>query len=159
MNRCAVCNAPIEGESPAILTMGGFGHPRYLCPACAERFDTVTTGHDPEEISAAAEKITADLAVANSDDEATYETVKEVLTAAATRADAIRAGTYDFSDDGKDEGEGLDEIPEELRESEEDRALDREEEEKNQKFDRVLNFVWLGIAVAAVAFLIYWLVR
>lgn len=159
MNRCAVCSAPIEEESPAILTMGGFGHPRYLCPACAERFDTVTEGRDPDAISAAAEKISADLAASGTDDEATYETVKEILDTAATRAEGIRAGTYDFSEDEKEEEGELDEIPEELLESEEDRALDRAEEEKNKKFDRILNYAWIGIAICAVVLFVLWLVR
>lgn len=156
MRQCAVCNAPITEESPAVLTMGGYGHPRYLCSGCAARFDTVTAGHDPEEIAAAMHRISDDLSATGTEDEATYETVREIFDAASRRAKKIKDGTYDFSEDDREEEGTLDEIPEELRESEEDLALDREEEEKNKKFDRVLNFVWIGVGVLAVAFLVYW---
>lgn len=159
MNLCAVCNAPITEESPAILTMGGFGHPRHLCADCAARLDTVTEGRDAEAIEAAMERISADLASSGTDDEATFGAVKEILDTAARRVAKIKEGTYDFSeDDAEKEGE-LDEIPEELLETEEDRALDREEEEKNQKFDRALNWVWVGVGVVFVVLLVLWLVR
>ena len=158
MRQCAVCNAPVTEETPAILTMGGFGHPRYLCAACAARFDTVTEGREPDAIEEAMNRITADLAATGTEDEAAFETVKEILDTAAVRLAKIKEGTYDFSEDTETEEGELDEIPEELLESEEDRALDEAEEEKNKKFDSVLNWIWLGVAVVAVVLFVVFLV-
>ena len=85
--------------------------------------------------------------------EQSLATVKELLSAAMERAELIKSGEYDFASD-EDEAE-LEEIPEELLETEEDRALDRADEERTKKFDRVFNWI-AGFAIgAAAAFLIY----
>ena len=41
-------------------------------------------------------------------------------------------------------------------ESEEDKRLDAEEEEKAQRIDKFLNWVWLGVLIGAVGFMIWW---
>ena len=47
------------------------------------------------------------------------------------------------------------EIPEELRETEEDKETVRIEEERNKKIDKISNWVCLGIIAGALGFLIY----
>ena len=62
----------------------------------------------------------------------------------------IKEGTYDFALD--DVEDGFDEIPEELQETEEDRILDEKEKAANEKFDKLMNKLWIVVgAVAAVA--------
>ena len=51
--------------------------------------------------------------------------------------------------------EDFDEIPEELRESEEDIALDKADEEKAEKVNRFLDYATFG-AIAAVVIFIAW---
>ena len=75
---------------------------------------------------------------------------------AAARANLIREGSYDFALDEREE-ETLEEIPEELLESEEDKALDEAEEEKLKKIDKVLSWVWAALIVGIVAFMAWWL--
>ena len=40
-------------------------------------------------------------------------------------------------------------------ETEEDRKLDEEEAAANAKLDKILNWAWVGVAVAVVGFIIY----
>ena len=78
----------------------------------------------------------------NNDHPLVVELVSETLNHAAKRATAIKEGTYDFSlDEESAEDEGFDEVPEELLESEEDKALDEAEKVQNEKLDKVLNIV------------------
>lgn len=156
MNRCAICQAVITAEEPPVLTVSGYGMPRCLCEDCARRFDTVTLGREPERIFAAMERIASDLAASGTEDEIVCEAVCEILTSAKERAGKIADGRYDFSEDAA--AEAGEELPEELLETEEDKALDRAEKEKNERFDRFLNWAWLGIGICAVAFLVYWFI-
>ena len=68
------------------------------------------------------------------------------------------AFSQDFSEDEADlEAEELVEIPEELQETEEDRALDEKDAEIEKKWDKVMNLVWyitLGVFAAAFIFLL-----
>ena len=99
------------------------------------------------------DRIGKKVATASLGDRESLATVKEILESAIERAELIKSGEYDFSSDT--ESEDSYEIPEELLESEEDRELDRMDEEKNKKFDKIFNWV-AGIAIgAAAAFLIY----
>ena len=84
-------------------------------------------------------------------------TVNSVMKAAAERANLIKEGKYDFSLDEEpdEEEEGFDEIPEELLETEEDKELDRQDEEKLKKFDKVYNVI-IAVALAATAGIIIW---
>ena len=84
--------------------------------------------------------------------------VKEILETAGKRAAAIRDGTYDFSlDDTASEpsADELDDIPEELRETEEDAELDRRDEEFERKFNKVFTWVSIGAFAAVGAFIIW----
>ena len=58
-------------------------------------------------------------------------------------------------DDEESEEDVLEEIPEELRETEEDRELDRKEAEALKKFDKVTNWLWLGILVGVIGAIVY----
>jgi hypothetical protein len=78
-----------------------------------------------------------------------------MMADAANRAKAIKEGSYDFSLDEAAAEEGFDEIPEELRESEEDIELDRIEEENNKKFDKFYNGVIIAASIALGLFLVW----
>ena len=83
------------------------------------------------------------------------ETVTEIFNTAAKRAAEIKEGTYDFSLDEKDDEDEMEEIPEELEETEEDRLLDEKEAAATKKFDKIMTWVYAGVLVAVVAFVIY----
>ena len=51
------------------------------------------------------------------------------------------------------------EVPEELRESEEDKALDEAEKINNRKFDRVLNWIMIILAAVALAAIAYFVIK
>ena len=74
----------------------------------------------------------------------------------------IKLGEYDFAlDEIADQSgnEGFDDIPEELKETEEDRLLDEKEAEALKKFDKVLNWLWAGVGVFAAVVIIIKLVQ
>ena len=148
---CAVCNAKIAQDlAPAILTMGAYGHPRYLCPHCEELIDTATKGCDFDQIVAAMDALSAAMSSYNTDDLAVIETMESIMTPAAERAKAIREGTYDFANDETEEATD-DEIPEELIETEEEKAEEEREaaeEKEREKKDRIINMV-VGILFGA----------
>ena len=90
-------------------------------------------------------------------DSFTLDTVNGIIAEATERAKKIEAGEYDFSLD--EQGESFDELPEELRESEEDRLLDEKEAEKLAKFDKFFNWAALGGFIAVIGFAIYILIK
>ncbi len=154
MKKCAICNSPVTRDDAPILTMDVYGNPRCLCDACDRELTVATEGEEYSEIVEAIEKVGRRVAESSLADRKTLVTVKEILSTAGERAEKIRDGEYDFSADEAEDG-GFDEIPEELLETEEDRELDRAEEVRNQKFDKIFNWV-AGIAIgAAAAFVIY----
>ena len=108
-----------------------------------------------DEVVTAMNALTAKMSAANVDDRVTVATVTEMLSECAKRAQKIKDGSYDFSLDEDKENEGMDEIPEELQETEEDRLLDEKEAEANAKFDKVMNWMWIGVGIAAVGFIIW----
>lgn len=154
---CALCLQSVDTEEADILAMGGAGTPRYLCDACSHDIELATTGKDYDEIVAAMDRISKNLTELAPDDTVTQDTTTLLLVNAAKRAKDIREGTYDFSLDDVDEITEFDEIPEELRETEEDKELDRAEEEAANKLDKILNWVWVAVLVGAVGFMIWWL--
>ena len=154
---CAICHALTTTEDTPILTIGGFGTPRYLCDSCSSDIEIATRSHVYEEITAAMESITANMSEKGADDPVTLECVTDMLEDAATRATEIKEGTYDFSLDEVEPEDELEELPEELLESEEDRLLDEKEAEEQKKLDGFLNWVWLGVLIGAVGFVIWWL--
>jgi hypothetical protein len=154
--KCTVCNKEFKSEEPKILAMGAYGTPKYVCDGCSEDLDEATLGREPEKIAAAMDRIGQRLADTNPD-KSTFMTVNSVMKAAAERANLIKEGKYDFSLDEEpdEEEEGFDEIPEELLETEEDKELDRQDEEKLKKFDKVYNVI-IAVALAATAGIIIW---
>ena len=135
--------------------MGAYGNPKVLCDDCAELVETMTYGKDYDPVVAAMESLTQRMSASNVDDRVTVATVTEMLAECAERAQKIKDGTYDFLLDEEKENEGMEEIPEELRESEEDRLLDEKEAAANAKFDKFMNWAWIGVGIAAVGFIIW----
>ena len=155
---CCTCLAKIQNEDAPVLTMGAYGTPKLLCDDCAELVETANYGKDYDSIVAAMDRLTAKMSASNIDDRVTVATVTEMLAANADRAQKIKEGTYDFSLDDEKANEGIDEIPEELQETEEDRLLDEKEAEANAKFDKFLNWAWIGFGIAAAAYVIWMII-
>ena len=155
---CAICLRGVDEENASILTMSGAGIPRYLCEECEADVATVTESLDNQAITDATKSILSKITENNIDDPVTMRTITEILGDGAKRATAIEDGTYseESEADGEDE-EILDEIPEDLLETDEDRALDEAEEEKYKKIDKVLSWVWGITIVGIVALMIWWL--
>ena len=158
---CCICKKAVDSETAAILTVGGYGNAKYLCDACAEDLDTATAAVEYDAIKSAMDSIGAKMAANNIDDELVIATVGELFIGAKRRAKAIKAGEYDFSqDDTNDtasvtEGEEEYDIPEELRETEEDKSLDAAEKKKSALFDKIFNWLSLAIIVAALGAVVY----
>ena len=155
MAKCCMCDANIEREDAPILSMGGGGNPRVLCDRCVELLDTATLGRDFDAIKGAIEEI-GDIMAENDPDSITFSIVSSLMADASKRAKEIKNGTYDFAlDEQADEEGGFDEIPEELRETEEDIQKDKEDEEKLKKFDKFYNYVLIGACIGMGIFLIW----
>ena len=161
---CSLCKRSVDSENAPILAMGGFGTPRYICDECAANIEIMTTAHDVEVIKENLTIVSEKMSRANVDDTVTLDAMDALLADVKDRAEKINRGEYDF---GNDEQElqasgivGEPEIPEELRETEEDRALDEQEQLQKAKFDKIFNWVALGIiAAAVVAVILYFNLR
>ena len=152
---CSTCLRPISSENAPVLVMGAYGNPKLLCDECAALIDTITLGRDYNEIEESMQTLTDRMSASNVDDRFTIATVTEILADSAVRAQKIKEGPYDFAlDDAVDE-DAMDDIPEELRETEEDRLLDEKDAEANAKFDKFLNWMWVGVGIAAACFLVW----
>lgn len=153
--KCCMCNRNIEREDAPVLSMGAAGIPRLLCDNCAELLDTATLGQNYDEIKDAMSTI-SDIMSSNDPDGVTYTIVSELMVEASDRAKAIKDGTYDFYLDAEEADEGeLEDIPEDMLESEEDKQKDAEDAEKLKRFDKVYNIIFIAVAVAAAALIIY----
>lgn len=150
---CSICKKDIEEESPAVLTMGRSMSPRHLCGDCAALLDTATTSREVDTIKEAMGHLGETLAASGCEDGAVISTVNDLLESAGARLSAIEEGSYDFSLDEQSEEEF--EITEDLMETEEDRELDRIDEEREKRFDKILNWAWLGIGICFVAYLVW----
>ena len=152
---CSTCLRLIESENAPVLVMGAYGTPKLLCDDCANLIDTITLSRDYDEIEASMQTLTERMSASNIDDRFTIATVTDILTNSAERAQKIKEGTYDFAlDDAVDE-DAMDDIPEELRETEEDRLLDEKDAAANARFDKILNWLWVGVGIFA-AVMILW---
>ncbi len=151
---CSICKRSVDSESAAILTLGGFGNPKYLCDGCDADMADVTRGADAETVEAAMERIGKKMSAANIDDALTLKTVKEIMESAAERKEAIRRGEYDFESE-KELDATEEAVPEELLESDEDKEADRIESEKNAKFDKIINAVSAVVFAGVLGFIIY----
>lgn len=154
---CSVCGAPTERDSAAILTMGKYGNPRYLCSECEVLLDTATGGTDYDNIKEACRLLGKRLADSGSKDEATSDALAEIFERVSERARLIEEGEYDFSHDEEPEEE-LTDIPEELRESEEDRQLDEVEAKRSKLLDSIFTWITAGVFVGVIIFLILYFV-
>ena len=152
MKKCSLCAKRLEKEEPEILTVGSYGVARYLCDDCAALLDKMTLSTEVSDIKEAYDAVVEKMLDGPLIDESANETLQNMLVSAKERAEAIKAGTYDFSlDTPTDE---MDEIPEELLESEEDIELDRKRDERAAKLDKVLNIFIIAAIVATAAFVI-----
>ena len=155
--KCTICAKEFTAAEPKILAMGAYGTPKYVCDGCSLDLDEATIGRDPEKIAAAMDRIGKRLADTNPD-KSTFMAVNGVMREASERAKLIKEGKYDFSlDEAAEETdeEGFDEVPEELMETEEDRELDRADEEKLRKFDKFYNWILAGVLIGFAGFLIW----
>ena len=50
--KCSLCKKIVDSENAPILTMGGFGNPRYLCDECAANIEVMTTAREVDVIKA-----------------------------------------------------------------------------------------------------------
>ena len=153
---CSLCLAKIEAEDAPILTISGAGVARCLCDKCAEDIEAASTSREYADIAEALDRLSASISKNNIDDSVTLATMDDILKHAAARAALIKEGVYDFSKDEESEDEILEEIPEDMLESEEDKALDERDIERANKLDRVLNWVWAAVLAGTVGFLIWW---
>ncbi len=135
--------------------MSGFGNPRHICPECENDLDEATLSKEPTVISEAIERIGKKIQAANNDDKLILETVSAIIENATERGEMIRNGVYDFENDETPEEEVSEEVPEELLETEEDKELDKREKQANEKLDKIINWVTLGIFIAALGFIAY----
>ncbi len=153
---CSICKATLDTENAAILTMSGYGTPRYICDGCEGDISAATGAREISVISSAMDRIGKKMTENNPDDSAVLKSVEEIMTEARLRAEKIKSGEYDFDEEAEiAEQESGEEIPEELLETEEDRELDRKEREKNKKIDRITNVVCMVLLLAAFGFLAY----
>jgi hypothetical protein len=154
---CAICLKLVDEENAPILTMSGAGVPRYLCEECEVDVAAVSDSLVRDEIADATKRILSKITENNIDDPVTMRTVTDILKDGANRATAIEDGSYNTESETADseESEILEEIPEDLLETDEDRALDEAEEEKFKKIDKVLSWIW-GIAIVAIVGLMAW---
>ena len=154
MSNCCICERDVEREDAPILAMGGAGYARVLCDECDRELQVATRGRDVEEIKEAINSLSNKLANGEPD-AVTYRMMNEILVTATQRAMEIKDGMYDFARDDEEDNEGFDEIPEELLESEEDIELDKKDEEKAKKFDKVYSII-LTISLIALGGMIVW---
>ena len=123
MNICSICGKPIEREDAPVLTISGYGNPRYICDECEQQMDVAMSSRDVEEIEAVV-KVLGDKMNASKDDYA-VAAMYNFISVACDRLVKIKEGTYDFS------------IDEKMKE------LDKRDAEKQKKFDEIMNWVSL----------------
>ena len=154
---CAVCKRKVDSESAAILTLGGYANAKYLCDACDGDMAIATRSRDCAEISEAMDRITKKMSGAGVDDKLSLKTVSDLLAEAKERAEKIKLGEYDFAREEEDDA-AIEEVPEELRETEEDKIRDEEEAVKNRRIDRIIGIISGVIISAAFVYVAYRLI-
>ena len=159
MSKCSLCTRAEVDDNAPILTMSAYGNPRYICEDCARDLDDATSARDYSVIKSAFDRLGEKIANQLVIDDFVNDTLQEVMSEAAERAEKIKNGEYDFSlDEEADEGE-MDDLPEELLETEEDRALDEQDAKRQEIFDKWFNWVSLGAVIGAVAFVVWKIVE
>lgn len=153
---CSICKQPVDSEAAAILSVGGFGTPRYMCAECEADIEEMTRSRDVEAINLAITRIGKKMSESETDDRVTLRTIEDVMKSSAERKEKIKEGTYDFDEEEElDEASEDDGVPPELRESEEDIENERIKAEKYKKIDAITNWVLVGALVGALGFMIY----
>ena len=152
---CSICESPISEENAAVLAMGGYGNPRYICFECEGDLDELTLSRDVSCISAAKDRISKKMTKSAIDDDVTFKALEEIFENAAQRRSAIEDGTYDFSDEENAADTSDDGVPEELLETEEDIENARIKEKKYEKIDKITNWICIAAIVLAVGFVVY----
>ena len=114
MKNCSICKAEIENENPSVLTMGGYGNPRYVCENCDAEIERMLYSQVPAEAQAAMKQLGDHLARIGCEDNAVIDTMQEMMRRAGERAAAIEKGAYDFSEDAAEEGEEENEVDDDL---------------------------------------------
>ena len=151
---CAVCGSEVESEEPAILTVSGYGNPRYLCEECEESYNVLINSIDRDELNSAVEKIYEHINRRGVDDDAVLNTTSEIIETAKARMESVKLGTYDPNEKEEEE-----EIPEELLMTEEEIEEEEEENKKNEKLEKILNIItYTGFGIAA-AVMLYFFIR
>ena len=160
---CSICKSKIDSENAPILAVGGYGNPRFICEECADEVEAARTAIDYGEIEAAMAAISEKLKNTKTEDTVVIEAVNEIFAELGERAKKIKDGTYDFSldsdEESGEESDGACEIPEELLETEEDRALDKLENERARKADKIINWISIVLGAVAVSVLVFFLIK
>ena len=153
--RCCLCRAA-AGEESDILAMGRYGTPRYLCAECSGKIENATLAKDYESAALAIEALGEMLLEVGADDAVVKDALLPIIESAAERAASIKAGEYDFSlDEREDFEDEISSLPEELCETEEDRALDEADAEREKKIDKIINIAMISaFAIAAIVFIL-----
>ncbi len=158
-NNCSICLEKLGREDAPVLTMGHYGYPRLICAECEGLIETALRSRDTEAAEAAIARLGETVGNNSADDHAVLEAMENIFGEATARIEAIKNGTYDFSEDEAEE-EVLEDIPEELLETEEDKKETEAEEAANVKFNKVMDIVTAAVfAAAAVIFIIYFIIR
>ena len=89
---CSLCNATVDSETAPLLTMGGFGNPKYICSDCDGDLNTATLGREVTEISSAMERISKKMLSAAVTDETVLVTIDEIMKESVKRAEKIKLG-------------------------------------------------------------------
>lgn len=155
--KCCICKKMFTAEDPAVLTMSAYGNARYLCGECESLLDTATLGSDYDTIKEAIGKIGKTVADTDNGDETVIDSVSEILTSAIERAELIREGTYDFSNDAPTEV-AFEEIPDELLETEEDRERDARDKKNNAILDKITSWVCGAVLLGAIVYFLITLI-
>ena len=154
MESCSICKGTVDSESAAILAMGGFGNPRYMCEECRADFDELTLSRDTEAIKLSAERIGKKMSRAGIDDKLTLKTVEDIMKSAGERKEKIEAGVYDFSEEEAEQNSD-EQVPEELLESEEESEEEKKKALRAEKLDKITNWICIALIVLAAIFVIY----
>ena len=95
METCSICGKEITREDAPVLTISGYGHPRYLCDECAGEMDVAISSHDPEEIETSIKTLGEKMN--NCNDGYATGAMYEFISVAGERLVKIKEGTYDFA--------------------------------------------------------------
>lgn len=155
---CSICNKKVDSETAAILTIGGYGNPKYICEECDGDFAGATGAKDIEVIKASMDRISKKLTSSGQTDKLVLKSVGEIMEQASSRAQKIQGGDYDFSAEETEDSYEEQGIPEELKETEEDKELDRKEAERNKKIDKIINWVSAAALLGVLGYAIYRLI-